>query len=114
MIDPGLKDKVVLITGGNNPHGIGAAIARAFAAQGAKVFIHFYRYVVDMPGEAGQEHNPDQPGLSFFFKQQAKNAEEVFSSIRDDGGIAEAWEGDLRDPVQAYRLFESAEKAFGQ
>ena len=31
MIDPGLKDKVVLVTGGNNPFGIGAAIARAFA-----------------------------------------------------------------------------------
>jgi hypothetical protein len=25
-IDPGLKDKVALITGGNNPLGIGAAI----------------------------------------------------------------------------------------
>lgn len=29
MIDPNLKDKVALITGGNNPFGIGAAIARA-------------------------------------------------------------------------------------
>jgi NAD(P)-dependent dehydrogenase (short-subunit alcohol dehydrogenase family) len=28
MIDPGLKDKTVLVTGGNNPHGIGAATAR--------------------------------------------------------------------------------------
>jgi NAD(P)-dependent dehydrogenase (short-subunit alcohol dehydrogenase family) len=33
VIDPGLKDKVVLVTGGNNPFGIGAAIARAFACQ---------------------------------------------------------------------------------
>ena len=67
-----------------------------------------------MPGEAGKEHNPDQSGLSFFFKQHAKNAEKVLTSIRDDSGSAEACEGDLRDPVQAYRLFESAEKAFGQ
>ena len=43
MIDPGLKDKVVLITGANNPYGIGAATARAFAAQGARVFLHFFR-----------------------------------------------------------------------
>jgi len=27
MIDPGLQDKTVLVTGGNNPHGIGAATA---------------------------------------------------------------------------------------
>lgn len=38
MIDPGLGDEVVLITGCNNPHGIGAATAAAFATQGASVF----------------------------------------------------------------------------
>src|ERR1017187_5456923 len=43
MIDPGLREKVVLITGANNPYGIGAGIARAFAAQGAKIFLHYLR-----------------------------------------------------------------------
>jgi 3-oxoacyl-[acyl-carrier protein] reductase len=43
MIDTGLKDKVVVVTGGNNPKGIGAATARAFAAQGASVFIHYFQ-----------------------------------------------------------------------
>ncbi len=40
MIDPGLKEKVVLVTGGNNPFGIGAAIARVFTSHGAQIFIH--------------------------------------------------------------------------
>ena len=44
MIDTGLKEKVVLITGANNPHGIGAAVARAFAAQGSRMFLHYFRH----------------------------------------------------------------------
>ena len=39
MIDPGLEGKTVLITGANNPFGIGAATVRAFFAQGARVFL---------------------------------------------------------------------------
>ena len=41
MIDPGLEGRVALVTGGN--HGIGAAIARALDAQGARVFVTYLR-----------------------------------------------------------------------
>ena len=37
MVDYGLKNRVVLITGANNPQGIGATTALAFAREGAKV-----------------------------------------------------------------------------
>ena len=39
MVDYGLKDKVALITGTNNPRGIGAATAFAFAREGAKLVL---------------------------------------------------------------------------
>ena len=51
MNDPGLKERVALITGGNNPFGIGAAIARALASHGAKVFIHCFRQAFELPDE---------------------------------------------------------------
>ena len=39
MIDYGLKDNVAIITGANNPQGIGATTALAFAREGAKVVL---------------------------------------------------------------------------
>ncbi|UCD81505.1 MAG: SDR family oxidoreductase [Desulfobacterales bacterium] len=52
--------------------------------------------------------------MAFFFEQQQKTADEVVASIRASGGSAESWEGDLRNPEHVDRLFEEAEKAFGQ
>ena len=37
MVDYGLKDRVTLVTGANNPQGIGAVTAYAFSREGAKV-----------------------------------------------------------------------------
>ena len=39
MINYGLKNRVALITGANNPQGIGATTALAFAREGAKVVL---------------------------------------------------------------------------
>ena len=114
MINPGLKDKVALITGGNNPFGIGAAIARALASHGSKVFIHYFRQATVLSNENQKSRESQNPGLEFFFKQQAKTADEVLASIRDAGGNAESWEGDLREPKNVHRLFEQAEKTFGR
>ena len=111
VIDSGLKDKVALVTGGNNPFGIGAAIARTLAAQGAKVFIHYFRQTTEVPDKEARELQ--DPGLAFYMQQQAKTADGVIASIRESGGDAESWEGDLREPDNVHHLFEQAEKAFG-
>ena len=39
MVDYRLKDRVALISGANNPQGIGATTAFAFAREGAKVVL---------------------------------------------------------------------------
>jgi len=43
MIEADLNGKVAIITGTNNPMGIGASVARSLAANGVKVVLHYYR-----------------------------------------------------------------------
>lgn len=113
MIEYGLKDKAVLITGGNNPYGIGAVTARAFSSQGASVFIHYFRQTQNADEAAEPQQGIHEPGLPFFFAQQSKSADEVIDSIREQGGLAESWECDLSEPENAYELFNRAERALG-
>jgi len=109
MIDPGLKDKVALVTGGNNPHGIGAATARALAAQGAAVFIHYFR----QPTDETNASDADRPGIPFFMRMQSKSAAEIVDAIRAGGGKADCCEGDLAEPDLIPTLFDRAEKQLG-
>src|SRR5215470_11757792 len=80
----GLKERIVVVTGGNR--GIGAATAKAFAAEGAAVFITCW----------GTEA-PDP----------------VIAAIREQGGKFAAWEADLADPGNIPTLFDQVESAFG-
>jgi 3-oxoacyl-[acyl-carrier protein] reductase len=113
MVDPKLQNRVVVVTGGNNPQGIGAATAKAFAAQGAAVFIHFFRQpppdFVGTPEPAALR----TPGVPLYYALQGHSAEEVVDSIRAEGGRAAAWEADLADPGVVPQLFDRAEQAFG-
>ena len=113
MIDPGLKNKAVLITGGNNPYGIGAATAKAFASQGALVFIHYFSQNFGLQKQIEKENDLKAPGLPFYLAQQKKSADEVVKFIRKNGGKVDSWECDLGKPDTIPALFDRAEKAFG-
>lgn len=106
MIDTGLKNKVVLITGVNNPYGIGAAIARALALEEAATFITYLR----LPAKAS---TTDIAGEEFFRAQNSKTPDEVISEIREHGGRIKSWEADLSNSNVIPLLFDHAEKAFG-
>ena len=112
MIDPGLKEKVVLITGANNPYGIGASAARAFAAQGSRLFLHYFRQPDANP--LGEESEPDNvPGQRFYRSQLTKSADEVLAEIHKAGAEAHAWECNLSDASTVPQLFEQAERQLG-
>src|SRR5262245_7607006 len=106
MINPVLEDKVVVVTGANNPYGIGAAVAKAFSRQGAKVFLHYFR---DKSVRTGST-DLTCPGEAFYRSHQAKHATEVIEAITDVNGQAQAWEADLADATLIPTLFDIAEK----
>ena len=77
------------------------------------LFITFVRKSICLT-KRNMDSESQEPGLAFFFEQQQKTADEVVASIQNSGGKAESWEGDLRYPQNVQRLFEQAEKVFGQ
>ena len=81
-METGLSGKGVLVTGASG--GIGAACARAFAAEGARVIVHYHR---------GEERS-----------------REVAASL--DG--APALQADLTDEHEVDRLFEESRSALGR
>ncbi|MGD2215873.1 MAG: SDR family oxidoreductase [Gemmatimonadales bacterium] len=114
MIDPELTGRVALITGGNNPHGIGAATAKALAAQGVAVFLHYYRQSANAKEQSKPENDtPGDPGLEFYMAMQAASADEIVRTIRDRGGKADSWEADLADPAVIPELYDRTEQAIG-
>jgi 3-oxoacyl-[acyl-carrier protein] reductase len=108
MIDPGLRNRSVLITGANNPFGIGAAVAVAFARQGARLFLHYFRAPNQHPAPA------DVPGESFYLSQQAKSCDALAAGLAAGGTEVHAFEADFANPLSPAEVFDAAEFALGQ
>jgi len=112
MIDPELTGKVVFITGAN--HGIGAATAKAFADQGAKVFITSYREKVSISEPDMEKIRQSEIGGALLYTaNQQISPDIVVQEIRSKGGIVSSREADLSDKENIPLLFDQCEADLG-
>ena len=108
MIDYGLRGRVALITGTNNPWGIGAATAIAFAREGARVVLVYKR--VDRP------FNPDKTdrnGVDRYYGANAGNADAVIRTLTDMGADHLVIESDISDEDAVKDIYTQALAKYG-
>lgn len=108
MIDYGLQNRVALITGANNPQGIGAATALAFAREGARVVLVYKR--IARPFDESKTH---QNGVDRYFKANAGGADEVAARLEAMGAEYLILESDISDETAVQSIYEQAVARFG-
>lgn len=108
MQDYGLKDRVAIVTGANNPQGIGAATALAFAREGAKVVLVYQRIPRDFDEDKTEGNGPDR-----YYKANAGDASAVARRLDELNAEYLVLEKDISDEVQVGEVFEAAIDRFG-
>ena len=109
MIDYGLKDRVALITGANNPQGIGAATAVAFAREGAKVVLVYKKVQRQFDGSRTSVNGPDR-----YFAANAGDAETVERKLREIAADYIVLEKDIADEQAVREIYTAAAERYGR
>ena len=109
MINYGLKDKVAIITGANNPQGIGATTALAFAREGAKVVL-IYKKIT----RAFDETKIDKNGSDRYFAANAGNADIVETKLKELGADYLVIESDITSEENVKEIYHRAIAKYGK
>ena len=100
---------MAIITGANNPWGIGAATAIAFAREGAKVVLIYKR--VDRPFDATKM---DRNGVDRYYGANAGNADAVESKLKEIGTDYIVLESDISNEDDVKNVYSIVLDKYGR
>lgn len=109
MINYGLKDKVALITGANNPQGIGATTALAFAREGAKVVLVFKKLFREF-----DENKTVKNGVDRYYQANAGNADIVEKKLKEINADYLILENDISNEDAVKEIYSTIIKQYGK
>ena len=108
MIQYGLTDRVAIITGANNPQGIGAATALALAREGAKVVLVYKK--IPRPFDSAKT---DKNGVDRYYGANAGDADAVEATLREMGADYLILERDISDEEAVRDIYAQAIAKYG-
>ena len=109
MVNYGLKDRVVLITGANNPQGIGATTALAFAREGAKVILVYKR--IPRPFDKSKT---EKNGTDRYFEANAGNADIVENKLKEMNADYLILESDISNEDAVKDIYSTIMERYGR
>ena len=109
MIDYGLKNRVAIVTGSNNPWGIGATTALALAKEGVKVVLVYKR----LPREYDAS-KVDKNGVDRYFKANAEDASIVENRLKEMGAEYLVLERDISNEESVKDIYNQVIERFGK
>ena len=109
MADYGLKDRVALITGANNPQGIGATTALAFAREGAKVALVYKKIL-----RSYDKNKTDRNGADRYYEANAGNADVVESKLKEMGADYLIIESDISNEAAVKDIYSAVLERYGR
>ena len=109
MVNYGLKNRVAIITGANNPWGIGATTALAFAREGAKVVLVYKK--VFRPFDATKM---DRNGVDRYYGANAGTAVDVENKLKEINADYIILESDISNEDAVKEIYSAVLEKYGR
>ena len=108
MVNYGLKDKVAIITGANNPWGIGATTALAFAREGAKVVLVYKKVFRTFDAT-----KMDKNGVDRYYGANAGTADAVENKLKEMNADYIILESDISNEDAVKEIYSTVLGKYG-